>query len=153
MDIPRCHQYHELLSSPIAHAKFKRILKAWVVSHPQYVYWQGLDSLSAPFLALNFNNEGMYCCTLQCNVIFLYWFLFRWRNLKCSYQFPKVTLWLLRKYFSALAYTCLSAFIPKYLHNFFLKDNSQVIQGKRQFMVYKNSVENHDFDLLPSYPL
>lgn len=72
---------------------------------------------------------------------------------KCSYQFPKVTLWLLRKYFSALAYTCLSAFIPKYLHNFFLKDNSQVIQGKRQFMVYKNSVENHDFDLLPSYPL
>jgi hypothetical protein len=22
------------------------------------VYWQGLDSLSAPFLYLNFNNEG-----------------------------------------------------------------------------------------------
>lgn len=58
VDIPRCHQYHELLSSPSAHAKFKRVLKAWVVSHPQYVYWQGLDSLSAPFLALNFNNEG-----------------------------------------------------------------------------------------------
>ena len=58
VDIPRCHQYHELLSSPTAHAKFKRVLKAWVVSHPQYVYWQGLDSLCAPFLALNFNNEG-----------------------------------------------------------------------------------------------
>ncbi|GIY35720.1 TBC domain-containing protein kinase-like protein [Caerostris extrusa] len=50
-----------------------------------YVYWQGLDSLCAPFLSLNFNDE-------------------------------------------ALAYACLSAFIPKYLHNFFLKDNSAVIQ-------------------------
>ncbi|WAR12203.1 TBCK-like protein, partial [Mya arenaria] len=57
VDIPRCHQYHELLASPTAHAKFKRVLKAWIVSHPQYVYWQGLDSLCAPFLALNFNNE------------------------------------------------------------------------------------------------
>ncbi|PRD24598.1 UNVERIFIED_CONTAM: TBC domain-containing protein kinase-like protein [Trichonephila clavipes] len=86
VDIPRCHQYDELLSSPVGHQKFKRILKAWVVSHPQYVYWQGLDSLCAPFLSLNFNDE-------------------------------------------ALAYSCLSAFIPKYLHNFFLKDNSAVIQG------------------------
>ena len=31
---------------------------------------------------------------------------------------------------SALAYSCISAFIPKYLHKFFLKDNSAVIQGK-----------------------
>ncbi|XP_047004148.1 TBC domain-containing protein kinase-like protein isoform X1 [Schistocerca americana] len=85
VDIPRCHQYDELLSSTEGHKKFKRILKAWVVSHPQYVYWQGLDSLCAPFLYLNFNNE-------------------------------------------AQAYACLSAFIPKYLHNFFLKDNSAVIQ-------------------------
>nr|XP_015916807.2 TBC domain-containing protein kinase-like protein isoform X1 [Parasteatoda tepidariorum] len=85
VDIPRCHQYDELLSSPAGHLKFKRILKAWVVSHPQYVYWQGLDSLCAPFLALNFNNE-------------------------------------------ALAYACFASFIPKYLYNFFLKDNSAVIQ-------------------------
>ncbi|CAH1267096.1 TBCK [Branchiostoma lanceolatum] len=28
-----CHQYDELLSSPAAHAKFKRILKAWVPVH------------------------------------------------------------------------------------------------------------------------
>jgi TBC domain-containing protein kinase-like protein len=33
---------------------FKGILKAWVVNNPQYVYWQGLDSLCAPFLPLNF---------------------------------------------------------------------------------------------------
>lgn len=30
-------------------------------------------------------------------------------------------------FFIAQAYACLSAFIPKYLHNFFLKDNSAVI--------------------------
>lgn len=59
VDIPRCHQYDELLSSPEGHGKLKRLLKAWVQAHPQYVYWQGLDSLTAPFLYLNFNNEGM----------------------------------------------------------------------------------------------
>lgn len=58
VDIPRCHQYDELLSSPEGHQKLKRLLKAWVTSHPQYVYWQGLDSLTAPFLYLNFSNEG-----------------------------------------------------------------------------------------------
>ena len=31
--------------------------------------------------------------------------------------------------FAALAYACLSAFIPKYLYKFFMKDNSVVIQG------------------------
>ena len=35
-------------------------------------------------------------------------------------------LWI----FSALAFACLQAFIPKYLHKFFLKDNSAIIQGK-----------------------
>lgn len=30
--------------------------------------------------------------------------------------------------FLALAYSCLAAFIPKYLQNFFWKDNSTVIQ-------------------------
>ena len=33
-------------------------------------------------------------------------------------------------YISALAYACIKSFIPKYLHKFFLKDNSAVIQGK-----------------------
>ncbi|XP_049820096.1 TBC domain-containing protein kinase-like protein [Aethina tumida] len=85
VDIPRCHQYNELLSSSEGHRKLKRILKAWVYKNSQYVYWQGLDSLTAPFLYLNFNNE-------------------------------------------AKAFACLSAFVPKYLHQFFLKDNSAVIQ-------------------------
>ena len=85
VDIPRCHQYNELLASPEGHRKLKRVLKAWVVDNPGLVYWQGLDSLAAPFLFLNFNDE-------------------------------------------ALAWSCLSAFIPKYLHNMFLKENAAVIQ-------------------------
>ncbi|XP_076665242.1 TBC domain-containing protein kinase-like protein [Andrena cerasifolii] len=85
VDIPRCHQYSELLSSGAGHERLQRLLKAWVRNNPHYVYWQGLDSLTAPFLYLNFNNE-------------------------------------------ARAFECLSAFIPKYLHKFFLKDNSEVIQ-------------------------
>jgi len=85
VDIPRCHQYNELLASPEGHRKLKRVLKAWVADNPHLVYWQGLDSLAAPFLYLNFNDE-------------------------------------------ALAWSCLSAFIPKYLHNMFLKDNAAVIQ-------------------------
>ena len=85
VDIPRCHQYNTLLASPEGHRKFKRVLKAWVATNPQYVYWQGLDSLSAPFIYLNFNDEP-------------------------------------------LAFACLSAFIPKYLHGMFQRDNAAVIQ-------------------------
>lgn len=85
VDIPRCHQYNELLSSPEGHVKLKRLLKAWVAAHPQYVYWQGLDSLTAPFLYLNFNNEDR-------------------------------------------AFLSLYKFIPKFLHHFFLKDNSSIIK-------------------------
>ncbi|XP_039615140.1 TBC domain-containing protein kinase-like protein isoform X2 [Polypterus senegalus] len=102
VDIPRCHQYDELLSSPEGHVKFRRVLKAWVVSHPDLVYWQGLDSLCAPFLYLNFNNE-------------------------------------------ALAYACMSSFIPKYLYNFFLKDNSHVIQ--EYLTVFSQMIAFHDPEL------
>ncbi|XP_050428311.1 TBC domain-containing protein kinase-like protein [Adelges cooleyi] len=63
VDIPRCHQYNDLLSSPVAHKMLKRVLKAWLVSHPKYVYWQGLDSLCAPFVYLNFCKEHVaYGC-------------------------------------------------------------------------------------------
>uniref|UniRef100_A0A8C2PXG3 TBC domain-containing protein kinase-like protein n=1 Tax=Cyprinus carpio TaxID=7962 RepID=A0A8C2PXG3_CYPCA len=102
VDIPRCHQYDELLSSPQGQIKFRQVLKAWVVSHPDLVYWQGLDSLCAPFLYLNFSNE-------------------------------------------ALAYPCMSAFIPKYLYNFFLKDNSHVIQ--EYLTVFSQIIAFHDPEL------
>lgn len=60
VDIPRCHQYNELMASPQGHHKLARILKAWLNHNAEeYVYWQGLDSLAAPFLLLNFHNEAM----------------------------------------------------------------------------------------------
>ncbi|CAH0397326.1 unnamed protein product [Chilo suppressalis] len=85
VDIPRCHQYCLLLCGSAGHRALKRLLKAWLLTNPQYVYWQGLDSLTAPFLYLNFCNE-------------------------------------------ARAFACLQVFVPKFLHNFFLKDNSSVIK-------------------------
>ncbi|ENN79317.1 hypothetical protein YQE_04226, partial [Dendroctonus ponderosae] len=102
VDIPRCHQYNELLSSADGHKKLKRILKAWVYQNSQYVYWQGLDSLTAPFLYLNFNDEGK-------------------------------------------AFACLSAFVPKFLHNFFLKDNSVVIE--EYLCKFSQLIAFHDPDL------
>lgn len=60
VDIPRCHQYNELMASPQGHEKLARILKAWLnYNSSEYVYWQGLDSLAAPFLLLNFDNEAI----------------------------------------------------------------------------------------------
>lgn len=46
------------MASSIAHRKLKRLLKAWLLLHENYVYWQGLDSLAAPFLVLNFTRLG-----------------------------------------------------------------------------------------------
>lgn len=65
LDVPRCHQYHELLSSPEGHYKLKRVLKAWVKYNPNWGYWQGVDSFLAPFLVQNFNNEALAFWCLQ----------------------------------------------------------------------------------------
>ncbi|CAO3693411.1 unnamed protein product [Umbelopsis ramanniana] len=59
VDVPRCHQYNPLLASSTGHAKLRRLLKAWVADNKELVYWQGLDSLFAPFLVLNFNDEAL----------------------------------------------------------------------------------------------
>lgn len=49
--------------TPAAHYKLKQILKSWLWSEKKYTYWQGLDSLAAPFLYLNFNNIPLaYAC-------------------------------------------------------------------------------------------
>ncbi|CAI4229283.1 unnamed protein product [Auanema sp. JU1783] len=106
VDIPRCHQYEELMTSPAAHAQLRRIIKGWLLSHSQYVYWQGCDSLAAPFLLLNFNDP-------------------------------------------AVALSCMTAFIQKYLKNFFLKDNSDVIQVKPKASLYHIKMadsDEHDAD-------
>ncbi|KAI8099653.1 rab-GTPase-TBC domain-containing protein [Halteromyces radiatus] len=65
VDVPRCHQYNQLLASSVGHDKLRRLLKAWVAANPDLVYWQGLDSLCAPFLTLHFNDEAMAFACLQ----------------------------------------------------------------------------------------
>ncbi|ORZ19556.1 rab-GTPase-TBC domain-domain-containing protein [Absidia repens] len=65
VDVPRCHQYNQLLASSVGHNKLRRLLKAWVAANPDLVYWQGLDSLCAPFLTLHFNDEAMAFACLQ----------------------------------------------------------------------------------------
>eukprot|EP00123_Amoebidium_parasiticum_P011556 comp20785_c0_seq1/m.27302 comp20785_c0_seq1/g.27302 ORF comp20785_c0_seq1/g.27302 comp20785_c0_seq1/m.27302 type:complete len:996 (-) comp20785_c0_seq1:153-3140(-) len=102
VDIPRCHQYDLLLSSPAGHAKLRRLLKAWVTANPRLVYWQGLDSVAAPFLWLNFTNES-------------------------------------------IAFACLDRFVKMYLNDFFLADNSTVIQ--EYLAVYRHLLAFHDPEL------
>jgi len=66
-DIPRCHQYNDLLSSDIGHDKLKRVIKCWNIAESgNLVYWQGLDSVCAPFVVLNFNEEDIaFSCLLK----------------------------------------------------------------------------------------
>ncbi|KAI8990156.1 rab-GTPase-TBC domain-containing protein [Pilobolus umbonatus] len=65
VDVPRCHQYNQLLASSTGHEKLRRLLKAWVSVNKDLVYWQGLDSICAPFLTLNFNDEALAFASLQ----------------------------------------------------------------------------------------
>ncbi|KAF9191390.1 hypothetical protein BGZ51_007393 [Haplosporangium sp. Z 767] len=102
LDVPRCHQYNQLMFSPAGHEKMKRLLKCWVEANEHQVYWQGLDSCCAPFLTLNFNDE-------------------------------------------ALAFACIQLFLPKFLKDMFLHDNSQVIH--EYLAVFKHMLSYHDPEL------
>ncbi|KAG0043694.1 hypothetical protein BGZ83_011126 [Gryganskiella cystojenkinii] len=102
LDVPRCHQYNQLMFSPQGHEKMKRLLKCWVEANDHQVYWQGLDSCCAPFLTLNFNDE-------------------------------------------ALAFSCVQLFLPKFLKDMFLHDNSQVIH--EYLAVFRHLLSFHDPEL------
>ena len=65
LDIPRCHQYHPLLSSIEGHNKMRRIITTWSSVNTNQSYWQGLDSVLAPFLVLTNNNESLSFHLLQ----------------------------------------------------------------------------------------
>jgi len=41
IDVPRCHQYNQLMFSPQGHEKMRRLLKCWVEANEHQVYWQG----------------------------------------------------------------------------------------------------------------
>ncbi|KAF8985817.1 hypothetical protein BGZ46_001785 [Entomortierella lignicola] len=102
LDVPRCHQYNQLMFSPAGHEKMKRLLKCWIEANENQVYWQGLDSCCAPFLTLNFNDE-------------------------------------------ALAFGCIQLFLPKFLKDMFLHDNSQVIH--EYLAVFRHLLSYHDPEL------
>ncbi len=56
VDVPRCNARHELIGSPEGRRRLTRVLKAWVQTNPGLEYWQGLDSLSAPFVAVTWEH-------------------------------------------------------------------------------------------------
>ncbi|ORE03284.1 RabGAP/TBC [Rhizopus microsporus var. microsporus] len=49
VDVPRCHQYNQMLASSTGHEKLRRLLKSWVVANPSLVYWQVLQEYLAVF--------------------------------------------------------------------------------------------------------
>uniref|UniRef100_A0A7S1KTF5 Rab-GAP TBC domain-containing protein n=1 Tax=Percolomonas cosmopolitus TaxID=63605 RepID=A0A7S1KTF5_9EUKA len=67
VDVPRCHQYHSKLNCEQGRQKLEILLKAWTKYHDgALVYWQGLDSLCAPFVVLNYHNEALaFSCLLK----------------------------------------------------------------------------------------
>ena len=65
VDIPRCHQYEPLISCPEGGHKLKRVIKAWLVTNPKLTYWQGLDSLTVPFLYLHYDREDLAFATMS----------------------------------------------------------------------------------------
>ena len=72
VDIPRCHQYHPLLRCLEGQLKLRRLLKAWILVNVDLVYWQGLDSICAPFLVLYFDNDDVaFACFQQFTMRFL----------------------------------------------------------------------------------
>jgi TBC domain-containing protein kinase-like protein len=66
VDVPRCNARHELIGTTEGRKRLSRVLKAWCHMNPQLEYWQGLDSLAAPFIALSFHhNEGRSFAMLE----------------------------------------------------------------------------------------
>ncbi|KAK5576627.1 hypothetical protein RB653_007771 [Dictyostelium firmibasis] len=66
LDIPRCHQYHPLLSSRQGHVQLFKILKAWsLLNIEKGCYWQGLDNVASPFLVHHFFNEPIAFASLK----------------------------------------------------------------------------------------
>ncbi|KAE9549095.1 hypothetical protein FO519_007695 [Halicephalobus sp. NKZ332] len=57
LDLPRCHQYDEAMTLPSIQAKITLIIEKILAVNPEFsAYWQGLDSLVAPFALLYANN-------------------------------------------------------------------------------------------------
>jgi TBC domain-containing protein kinase-like protein len=124
VDIPRCHQYDLLLSSPDGHGKLKRVLKSWIRANPTLVYWQGLDSLLAPFVCLHFNDEGRlppFCRTRHVPRFF--------DSCEKTGSFEPLAHADPLSY-AAMAFGCLDNFVQRFLPSLFLKNNTEVRQRR-----------------------
>eukprot|EP00744_Colponema_vietnamica_P018484 GILI01026088.1.p1 GENE.GILI01026088.1~~GILI01026088.1.p1 ORF type:complete len:620 (-),score=138.69 GILI01026088.1:37-1896(-) len=64
VDVPRCHQYHHLMSGVEGHRKLHLMCKAWLSLHPTFVYWQGVDSIAAVILSTAFNDVPLATAAL-----------------------------------------------------------------------------------------
>jgi len=64
-DKKRCHQYHHLMKSSTMKDLLKQILKAWIILHPEYEYWQGLDSVAAAVICV-FPTDPSLCFSFFC---------------------------------------------------------------------------------------
>ena len=97
----------------------RAVLKAWVMSQTDLVYWQGRRSLLNVFPASLALQESTRCAhrlsasTFTTRVCVIGFFI-------CTS--PSI---------SALAWACATTFVEKYLRNFFLKDNSKVLCPSR----------------------
>lgn len=63
-DVRRCHQYDARLATGAGRAALARVLGAWVHAntHAGLAYWQGLDSVAAPFVALGLREAQACAC-------------------------------------------------------------------------------------------
>ncbi|KAI7847651.1 hypothetical protein BDC45DRAFT_451527 [Circinella umbellata] len=52
VDVPRCHQYNQLLASSAGHEKLRRLLKSWVSSNKKWVYWQDNSAVLQDYFAV-----------------------------------------------------------------------------------------------------
>lgn len=67
LDLPRCHQYDEAMSSNNIQSKIALIIEKVLAVNPEYsAYWQGLDSFVAPFALLYANDvEAGFAAAFQ----------------------------------------------------------------------------------------
>ena len=55
IDVRRCHRYHPVLASQDGQTCLQQVLELWCRSSG-FSYWQGVDSLAAPFVVAHFHR-------------------------------------------------------------------------------------------------
>ncbi|KAL7670327.1 hypothetical protein ACOME3_005264 [Neoechinorhynchus agilis] len=83
LDIGRCHQYDPLLSSPEGQLQLLTVLRTWLFLNPDLRYWQGLDSLTAMFVKMNYGNDAVAASCLHRLTSLLF------KGFLCSIMTPK----------------------------------------------------------------